>query len=73
MASGEWRVASGEPKMIKNTEQSRHPYESFEDTPVRKTIDKAINDLVKNGDIEEKTPRHCIVGYLCKALQKKGV
>jgi hypothetical protein len=45
-----------------------HPYEDFESIQLWKIVDKAIGDLVKNGDIEEKTRREYIVGYICKRL-----
>jgi hypothetical protein len=32
-------------------------------------IEKAVADLVKNGDMIEQTPRHYIVGYIVKKLQ----
>ena len=31
-------------------------------------IDKVVEDLVNNTDIEEKTERDYIVGYICKSL-----
>ena len=32
-------------------------------------MDKAIDDLVENGDLTETTRREYIVGYICKKLQ----
>lgn len=47
---------------------TKHPYEDYEKTIGWKTIDKAINDLVKNNDLEECTAREYIVGYIVKSL-----
>ena len=35
-------------------------------------MDKGIDDLVNNKDIEENTQRAYIVGYLCKLLHETG-
>jgi hypothetical protein len=48
--------------MIKN------PYEDYEKTIGWKAVDKAINDLVKNNDLEEYTAREYVVGYIVKSL-----
>lgn len=45
------------------------PYEQYRSLPQWRLIDKAVADLVKNGDIVELTPRHYIVGYLVKKSQ----
>lgn len=45
-----------------------HPYEIFEETPLWDIINKGINDLVENNDIEETTQREYIVGYLCELI-----
>lgn len=44
------------------------PYEMFVGTPLWDVINKGINDLVENKDIEETTNREYIVGYLCKKI-----
>ena len=46
----------------------QHPYKRFEGSPQWRVIDKAIDDLVGNDDIEERTNRAYIVGYLCHML-----
>jgi G:T/U-mismatch repair DNA glycosylase len=48
--------------------ETGHPYQKFENTPLWRTVYKAVDDLVENGDIEEKTHRNYVVGYLCKLL-----
>jgi hypothetical protein len=53
-----------------NRPRDEHPYGNFFGTKIWKAIDKAIEDLVKNQDIEELTHRSYIVGYLCKKLSK---
>ncbi|MFB5086359.1 hypothetical protein PGC35_03920 [Psychrobacillus sp. PGGUH221] len=47
-----------------------HPYEIFEGTNLWDIINKGINDLVENNDIEETTQREYIVGYLCKLINE---
>lgn len=49
-----------------------HPYQQYIDSSLWKTVDKAIDDLVKNKDIEETTDRSYIVGYLCKQLSESS-
>jgi hypothetical protein len=45
-----------------------HPYADYEGEETWTAVDKAISDLVANGDLEEKTARSHIVGYICKLL-----
>ena len=45
-----------------------HPYREYEKLKVWKVLSKGIKDLEANGDIEEKTARPYIVGYLSKLL-----
>ncbi|WP_078410753.1 hypothetical protein [Priestia abyssalis] len=52
------------------TQYMSHPYEQFEGTPLWETINKGIDDLVENNDIEETTRREYIVGYLCKLINE---
>lgn len=47
-----------------------HPYEQFEDTSLWEAINKGLDDLVENNDIEETTSREHIVGYLCKLINE---
>ncbi|KWZ81049.1 MAG: hypothetical protein LKH78_08105 [Weizmannia coagulans] len=49
-----------------------HPYEEYENTDLWHTIWMAIDDLVKNQDLKERTPRAYIVGYLCEKILKDG-
>lgn len=44
------------------------PSEMFVGTPLWNVINKGINDLIENKDIEETTNREYIVGYLCKLI-----
>jgi tRNA threonylcarbamoyladenosine modification (KEOPS) complex Cgi121 subunit len=48
---------------------STNPYEIYRETAVWRVIEEAIDDLVGNNDIVEKTRRDYIVGYICKKLQ----
>lgn len=50
-----------------------HPYKHLEGTPLWKVIDKGINNLVENNDLEEATSREYIVGYLCKLINETGI
>lgn len=43
----------------------------FEGTPLWKALEKGIADLVQNLDVEERTRREYIVGYLCKMLARQ--
>jgi len=49
----------------------KHTYSDLIDTPMWKTIQKAIRNLIKNQDIELTTNEEKVVGYLCIALKKK--
>jgi hypothetical protein len=46
----------------------KHPYQHLEKDPLWRELNKAIAALVKNGDVEERTARTHIVGYLVQAL-----
>jgi hypothetical protein len=46
----------------------KHPYIAYKNSQYWSIINKAIDDLVNNEDIEEKTTRDHIVGYICKLL-----
>lgn len=47
-----------------------HPYISFENTELWKKVNQIIDELTENQDIEEKTKREYIVGYICKNLME---
>lgn len=47
-----------------------HPYKQFENTRLWNVINKAIEELVENDDIEEKTQREYIVGYISKLINE---
>ena len=49
-----------------------HPYKQYENTPIWNLINKAIDDLVENDDIEEKTQRKYIVGYISKLINESN-
>jgi len=46
-------------------------YKQYENTELWATIWQSLDELVENGDLEEKTPRGHIVGYLCEKLTKE--
>lgn len=45
-----------------------HPYSEFEGSRLWRTIDGALFDLEQNQDLELRTSRKNVVGYLCKQL-----
>lgn len=49
---------------------NNHPYKKFGNTKLWKLLDSAFDDLVKNQDIELKTSKNYVVGYLCKKISK---
>lgn len=49
-----------------------NPYDQYRDTRLWKVIEEAIEELVRNKDLLEQTPREYIVGYLCKRLREMG-
>ena len=50
----------------------RHPYQQYEKFPIWDALDRAIDELIKNGDVEEQTARQYIVGFLAKSLTDEG-
>ncbi|WP_257667139.1 hypothetical protein [Parapedobacter tibetensis] len=46
-----------------------HPYKEYEQTQLWELIDKAIDDLIQNQDIELTTRKEYVVGYLCKNIK----
>lgn len=55
-------------KMQKTQFPPDHPYREYEGTPRWRLVNKAIDALVKNGDLEERTNRAYITGYICRVL-----
>lgn len=49
-----------------------HPYEGFRGSTLWKRVDRAVLDLVTNGDIRLKTRRQYVVGYICKVLTQSS-
>jgi hypothetical protein len=56
-------------KAIEKT-PSTFPYDVYKGAEVWRIVEKAIYDLVENGDIVEATRRDYIVGYICKQISK---
>ena len=50
--------------------EAHTPYDLYVGTREWKTVEKAIQDLVRNNDIAENTGRDYIVGCICKQLAK---
>jgi hypothetical protein len=49
----------------------QHPYIQYESSPQWQILNKAVDELMKNGDIQLSTAREYIIGYLCQALAAK--
>ena len=45
-----------------------HPYKQFENTALWTILEKSLNELVSNNDIELLTPYEYVIGYLCQQL-----
>ena len=50
-----------------------HPYEDLEQTPLWRTLQRAIEELRKNGDIELTTAPEYVVGYVARSLERDGL
>ena len=50
--------------------ESKHPYQEYKESPIWDTIDKAINELVANNDLEENTHHEYIVGFIVQEVTK---
>jgi hypothetical protein len=48
-----------------------HPYQQFVGTKQWSALDHALEELIENHDLEERTGREYIVGFLCQALAEK--
>jgi hypothetical protein len=48
------------------------PYDKLKTTKNWVAVENAIKDLVNNGDLEEKTPREYIVGYIVQSISVKN-
>jgi hypothetical protein len=46
-----------------------HPYKEYEKTELWLKLEKALNDLTENKDIEITTSPEYVIGYLCKSLK----
>lgn len=49
---------------------SKYPYVKYQSSKLWAVINKAIEELVNNKDIEEKTQRKYIIGYLCEKIEE---
>ncbi|MFA7237753.1 MAG: hypothetical protein WC058_12895 [Phycisphaeraceae bacterium] len=47
---------------------STNPYKKYRESPLWKTVENAVADLVKNRDLTETTSRELIVGYITKQI-----
>ena len=51
----------------------QHPYSVYEKLKIWKSLEKAIGNLEKNGDIARTTPVPYIVGYIISLLDKENL
>lgn len=51
---------------------SKHPYIKFESMRAWEVLDKSIDDLIHNDDLEPKTSKQYIIGYIMKMLSENG-
>jgi hypothetical protein len=56
--------------MVQRIKTNSAPYGEFRGSRLWRVLDKAISELVKNGDIQEMTRRDYIVGYLAKMIEE---
>ena len=50
-----------------------HSYQRFEDTPLWRTVQAAIEELVTARDIQVATAPDYVIGYLCQQLSVRGL
>lgn len=48
-----------------------HPYEAGEGTELWEILDRCVRELEHNSDIELRTDRRYVVGYLCQRLSER--
>ena len=59
--------------MNRENPEETHPYSQFEHSPLWRVIEEAVHDLATNGDVELKTARRYVVGYLCQQIFEAGL
>jgi hypothetical protein len=56
----------------KPSDQPRHPYVEFENTPLWRAVKKALRDMEENQDLALNEWHQYVVGYVCKQLAVRG-
>ena len=51
---------------------NRGPYDEYKSSPLWKTVETAIHDLVENQDLTLTTLDYYVVGYLVKNIVEKN-
>ena len=46
----------------------KNPYNKFTNSKLWQVISNALDDLIKNQDIKERTNKEYVIGYLCKKI-----
>ncbi len=46
-----------------------HPYKKYESSKNWEIIEKAINDLIENQDIDLTTRPEYVIGYICDKIE----
>jgi len=60
-------------RAIEGSKSKGFPYSQFEDTPVWRSVAKAIAGLEANRDLELTTARSYVIGAVCKAIIGAGL
>jgi hypothetical protein len=53
--------------------EGKHPYSKFEDTELWSVIEKTLNELEQNQDIQITTGKEYVIGFLGQGLSDHGV
>jgi hypothetical protein len=61
------------PNHEKHDSKYASPYDSYQDTPLWEAVNKAVCDLIRNGDLVEKTDHKLVIGYITQFLIHSGV
>ncbi|MEY5041269.1 MAG: hypothetical protein RLZZ414_817 [Bacteroidota bacterium] len=48
--------------------EMNHPYKDYENNKLWELIEKGIDDLIENQDIELTTRKEYVIGYLCQIV-----
>jgi hypothetical protein len=49
----------------------KHSYTRYENSDLWNTVRQAVVDLIENQDLELQTREEYVIGYICKALERR--